>query len=251
MRQGTGDCGGAGQQVWRRRWQSFVCTTSHTHPHQHNFCISMYHNSAFEYCLITSMYSLTFCVRVMLPERHLWKLAVQAATVMMRTPPVDGQSPASSAHTPRRAFASCRHIAGWTQACNQGSRYVAIATQPVHRLQIRPIVHNQGAASTTPPSYIQVRAVVWAYGRGQTDRPTHTHTDTQTRVTTIHFASSTTHAKCNKKSQAACHLPLLFAARLKAGNMTSLLARYIQFPQFKLSQGPTSYVTVNSSLTIF
>ena len=39
-------------------------------------------------------------------------------------------------------------------------------------------------------SYIRVRAVVWAYGRGQTD--------TQTRVTTIHFASSTTHAKCNK-----------------------------------------------------
>jgi len=34
---------------------------------------------------------------------------------------------------------------------------------------------------------------MWAYGRGQTD----THTDTQTRVTTIHFASSTTHAKCN------------------------------------------------------
>ena len=44
----------------------------------------------------TSMYSLTFCVRVMLPERHLqWKPAVQAAAVMVRTPPVDGQSPAS------------------------------------------------------------------------------------------------------------------------------------------------------------
>jgi len=32
-----------------------------------------------------------------------------------------------------------------------------------------------------PPSYIRVRAVVWAYGRGQTDtqtdRQTHTHTD--------------------------------------------------------------------------
>jgi len=31
---------------------------------------------------------------------------------------------------------------------------------------------------------------VWTYGRGQTD------TDTQTCVTTIHFASSTTRAKC-------------------------------------------------------
>jgi len=47
-----------------------------------------------------------------------------------------------------------------------------------------------------PPSYIRVRAVMWAYGRGQTDRHTHRRTDTQTRVTTIHFASSTTHAKC-------------------------------------------------------
>ena len=43
----------------------------------------------------TSMYSLTFCVRVMLPARHQWKPKVQAATVMLKTPPVDGQSPAS------------------------------------------------------------------------------------------------------------------------------------------------------------
>ena len=43
------------------------------------------------------------------------------------------------------------------------------------------------------PSYVLVRAIVWAYGRGQT----HRQTDTQTRVTTIHFASSTTRAKCN------------------------------------------------------
>jgi len=35
----------------------------------------------------TSMYSLTFCVRVMLPERHHWKPAVEAAAVMLRTPP--------------------------------------------------------------------------------------------------------------------------------------------------------------------
>jgi len=43
----------------------------------------------------TSVYSLTFCVRVMSPERHHWKPAVQAAALMLRTPPVDGQSPAS------------------------------------------------------------------------------------------------------------------------------------------------------------
>ena len=46
-----------------------------------------------------------------------------------------------------------------------------------------------------PPSYIRVHAVVWAYGRGQTDRHTQTH------MTTIHFASSTTHAKCNNITQ--------------------------------------------------
>jgi len=51
------------------------------------------------------------------------------------------------------------------------------------------------AASTTPPSYIRVRAIVFACGRGQTDR----QTDRQTHVTTIHFASSTTHAKCNNQ----------------------------------------------------
>ena len=46
---------------------------------------------------------------------------------------------------------------------------------------------------------------MWAYGRGQTD--------TQTRVTTIHFASSTTHAKCNNiknQSTAICLLQWLY-----------------------------------------
>ena len=33
----------------------------------------------------------------------------------------------------------------------------------------------------------------------RTDTHTCTQTDTQTRVTTIHFASSTTHAKCNSE----------------------------------------------------
>jgi len=39
--------------------------------------------------------------------------------------------------------------------------------------------------------YIRVRAVVWAYGCVQTH--------TQTRMSTIHFASSATHAKCNNR----------------------------------------------------
>jgi len=61
---------------------------------------------------------------------------------------------------------------------------VAIATHPVHRLQIRPIVHipyhidccffapctNILTYLLTPPSYIRVRAIVWACGREQTHR---------------------------------------------------------------------------------
>jgi len=51
----------------------------------------------------TIMYSLTFCVRFLLPERHQWKPAVQTAAVMLRTPPVGGRSPAGGARRPRPA----------------------------------------------------------------------------------------------------------------------------------------------------
>jgi len=59
---------------------------------------------------------------------------------------------------------------------------VAIAMQPVHRLQIRPIVHNYGASPTTPPSYIWVRAIVQACGRGQSHTQRHTDEQTDARV---------------------------------------------------------------------
>jgi len=42
------------------------------------------------------------------------------------------------------------------------------------------------------PSYIWVHAVVWQHGVGQTD--------TQTAVTTIHFASTMPHMMCNNTS---------------------------------------------------
>ena len=128
------------------------------------------------------MYSLTFCVRVMSPERHHWKPAVQAAAVMLRTPPVDGQSPASEPHPLAIYGAQCwerlRHLLvanqqrartprklGFALCCHINATGAPIANPP-NNAQL-------GAASTTPPSYIPVRAVVWAYGRGQTDR----HTD--------------------------------------------------------------------------
>ena len=50
------------------------------------------------------MYSLTFCVRVMSPERHHWKPAVHTAAVMLRTPPsTASHRPASHAHFPYTA----------------------------------------------------------------------------------------------------------------------------------------------------
>jgi len=52
----------------------------------------------------TSMYSLTFCIRVISPERHHWKPAVQAATVMLRMPAVDAQSPASQPRPLAKVF---------------------------------------------------------------------------------------------------------------------------------------------------
>ena len=160
----------------------------------------------------------------MSPERHHWKPAVQAAAVMLRTPPVDGQSPASQprllaiygaqcwerlryppvtnqqrADTPRKlGFALCCH----------SNATGAPTANPPNSAQL-------GAASTTP-SYIRVRAVVWAYGRGHTHTHTHTHTHRRAwpqyilrrlRLAYNVFSGTlnptqsinTTHAKCNNR----------------------------------------------------
>jgi len=60
------------------------------------------------------------------------------------------------------------------------SRYVAIATQPVHRLQIRPIVHNYGASPTIP----QVTSgSVQQCGHLAAERQTQRHTDARDHYT--------------------------------------------------------------------
>jgi len=47
------------------------------------------------------MYSLTFCVRFLLPELHQWKPAVQTAAAMLRMPPsTANHRRASHAHFP-------------------------------------------------------------------------------------------------------------------------------------------------------
>jgi len=55
----------------------------------------------------------------MLPERHQWKPAVQAAAVMLRTPPVDGQSPASQP-SPNDLFWGPVRCKTLTQSINPG-----------------------------------------------------------------------------------------------------------------------------------
>ena len=67
--------------------------------------------------------------------------------------------------------------------------YVAIATKPVHRLQINPSAQQCTTRDTPtiPPICIRVRAVVLECGEGQAD--------TQTAVANIDFASATPHAK--------------------------------------------------------
>jgi len=54
---------------------------------------------------------------------------------------------------------------------------------------------NSAQLEGTPyhsPSYIQVRAVVWECGEGQTD--------TQTAVANVHFALAMPHGKCNNRN---------------------------------------------------
>jgi len=63
--------------------------------------------------------------------------------------------------------------------CHSNETRAPIANPP-NSAQLGDIIYHS-------PSYNRIRAVVWTCGRGQTD--------TQTHVTNIHFASSTTHAK--------------------------------------------------------
>jgi len=91
-----------------------------------------------------------------------------------------------------------RAACGWPSGLPLGSathfHSVAIATQPVHRLQIRSpnsaelggIPYHSPKLQPSPCNSVGIRP------------RTGTQTDTQTRVTTIHFSLSTTHAKCNK-----------------------------------------------------
>ena len=118
---------------------------------------------------------------------------------MFRTPAVDVQSPASQPRPLAIYGAQCwerlRHLLvtnqqrartprklGFALCCHSNATGAPIANLP-NNAQLGGSLYHAAKLHPGPCSCVGVRP--------RTDR------QTQTRVTTIHFASSTTHAKCN------------------------------------------------------
>ena len=115
----------------------------------------------------------------MSPERHHWKPAVQAAAV-----DVENASVNARASSVKLGFALCCHSNATGAPIANPPNSAPLGGSLYHAAKLRP----------GPCSGVGVRP--------RTDRHTDRHTDRQihrqTRVTTIHFASSTTHAECNE-----------------------------------------------------
>ena len=78
---------------------------------------------------------------------------------------------------------------GFALCCHSYATRAPIANPP-NSAQLGGSLYHAAKLHPGPCSSVGVQ-------RGQTETQTYTQTDTQTCVTTIHFASSTTHAKCN------------------------------------------------------
>jgi len=120
----------------------------------------------------TSMYSLTLRVRVTTPRSmdEMERRTQQARRFYRRR----GESSQACVACVCGMRAACGVPGGLPLGSATHFHSVAIATQ---RVQIRPVVHNYGASPTTPPSYIRVRAIMWACGRRQTDTHAQIHAD--------------------------------------------------------------------------
>jgi len=92
-------------------------------------------------------------------------------------------APAEHSHYVVISRDGCKLVTIRFALCCHSNATRALIANPPNSAQLGGITYHS-------PSYIQVRAIVWAYDRGQTHR--------RARMTTIHFASSTTHAKCNQ-----------------------------------------------------
>ena len=154
------------------------------------------------------MYSLTFCVRVMSPERHHWKPAVHTAAVMLRMPPsTASHRPASDANLPytARNFENAPRrppVTGQQRAHTPPSVRTMSSSRDGRKLVTRVVLccHSNAtrAPITNPPNSAQLGGIPYhspklhpgpcsSVGvRPRTDR----QTDRETCVTTIHFGSS-------------------------------------------------------------
>ena len=131
------------------------------------------------------------CFRVMLPERHQWKPTVQAAAVMLRTPPIDGQSPASQPcplpiygmqFWERSPVERSHYVVisqdgrklklGFTLSCHSNATRAPIANLP-NTAQLEGSLYHAPKLHPGPCSSVGVRP--------RTDRHTHTHAETDAR----------------------------------------------------------------------
>ena len=100
----------------------------------------------------TDMYSLTFCIRIMSPECHHWKPAVQATAVMLRTLTVDGKSQASQP----------RPLAIYGTQCWERLRHLLVTNQQCvhtpHKLGFALRCHSSatGTPIANPPDIAQL-----------------------------------------------------------------------------------------------
>ena len=84
--------------------------------------------------------------------------------------------------------------------CIRDSATCAPIANPPNSAQLGGSLYHASKLHPGPYSSVGVRR------RTDTHTHTQTHTHRQTRVTTIHFASSTTHAKCNNVKNTSCCL---------------------------------------------
>ena len=147
----------------------------------------------------------------MSPERHHWKLAVQAAAVMLRTPAVDGQSQSSQPRPLAIYGAQCwerlRHLLVTNQQRAHSPRKLGFALRCHSNVTCAPIANPPNSAQLGGSLYHAPKLHPGPCSNVGVRPRTDTHTDRQTRVTTIHFASSTTNAKCNNSLGLQQYIP--------------------------------------------
>jgi len=107
-----------------------ICILPRFNFHAHDFLVVGLKIIITRHRASTSMYSLTFCVRFLLPERHQRKPAVQAAAVLLRTPPsTANHRRASQTHFPytARNFENAPHHSPVRPRPAGRSHYVVIS----------------------------------------------------------------------------------------------------------------------------